>query len=330
MGMWGFEPWKDDLAADWFAALFAKGKIAQQVERALAKTDVEEYWPEIRAAAHLVAVLGDVWPQEQFVAHHRLAIEKLTAVKQSPEFAGDDVMAGEIDAQIAVLQARLDAHAAPADVKAAKFQAKYDPAPALKQLQSANRAQQLAGLKWFTKQACQRCADWIGEPRMVEAHVPLLDSDDPQVAEEAINNIRLLMPEPPVVSPFAGAVRLMHSDRPKTRSAAVMVAVAAGGERVLEEALRLFGDKDKSVRAIAINEVANACRDWSAAAKEKLRAASEKSLNDRADEVRCAAAGLLAVVAGKAALPAIIEAKKKSSHAGWKREFQEIIVRLQK
>ena len=32
MGMWGFEPWEDDLAADWFAELFQKGKIAERVQ----------------------------------------------------------------------------------------------------------------------------------------------------------------------------------------------------------------------------------------------------------------------------------------------------------
>jgi hypothetical protein len=330
MAMWGFEPWQDDLAADWFADLFSQGKIAQRVEQALSRSDVEEYWPEIRAAAHVVAVLGDVWPPEQLAAHHRLAIEKLEAVKQSPEFAGNDVMGSEIDAQIAVLQARLDEHAASAEKKAAKFKAKFDPAPALKQLQSADASQRLAGLKWFTKQACQRLADWIGEPRIVEAHLRLLDDDDPKIVEEAINNIRLLLPDPPLASPFAPAVRLMHSDRAKTRSAAVVVAVACGGERVLDEALRLFGDKDTSVRALAMSEVANRAGDWSPAAKEKLRAAAEKALDDRTDEVRCAAAGLLAVVAGKSALPAIKEAKKKCTHAGWKREFQEIILQLQR
>jgi hypothetical protein len=228
------------------------------------------------------------------------------------------------------LQARLDEQTAPADKKAAKFKAMFDPAPALKQLQSADRAQRLAGLKWFTKQACQRMADWIGEPRMVQAHLPLLHDDDPQIAEEAINNIRLLMPHPPLASPFAAAVRLMHSDRAKTRCPAVVVAVAAGGERACDEAIRLFSDKDKAVRALAINEAASACGAWSAAAQDRLRAAADKALGDRTDEVRCAAAGLLAVIAGKASLPAIKEAKKKCSHAGWKREFQELIQQLQK
>jgi hypothetical protein len=329
MGTWGFQPWQDDLAADWFADLFSKGKIAERVEQALARSDIEEYWPEIRAAEHVVAVLGDVWPPEQLAAHHRLAIEKLQAVKQSPEFAGDDMLCAEIDAQIAVLQARLEEHTAPADQKAAKFKAKFDPASALKQLKSADPAQRLAGVKWFTKQACQRLADWIGESRIVEAHLPLLD-DDSKIAEEAINNIRLLMPDPPLTSLFAPAVRLMQSDRAKTRSAAIVVAVASGGERVLDAAIQRFSDKDKTVRALAINEVANACSHWSAASKQRLCAAAEQALGDRTDEVRCAAAGLLAAAAGKAALPAIKNAKKKCTHAGWKREFQEIVQRLQK
>ena len=42
MGAWGYEPWDDDLAADWFGDLFEKTKLADRVERTLRKKDVEE------------------------------------------------------------------------------------------------------------------------------------------------------------------------------------------------------------------------------------------------------------------------------------------------
>jgi hypothetical protein len=62
----------------------------------------------------------------------------------------------------------------------------------------------------------------------------------------------------------------------------------------------------------------------------RLREAARTALADRTDEVRCGAAALLALVGGREELPAIKKAKAAPSHAGWKREFAEIINALEK
>jgi hypothetical protein len=336
MGMWGFEPWDNDLAADWFAELFQKGKVADRVEKALSKKDVEEYWPEIRAAAHVITGLGDVWPHDKLKAHHRLAIDKLEAVKGTADFDGDAAMAAEIDAQVAVLRERLEALADPANPEAdAKIPPKYDPAPALAKLKDSNPQMRKAGLLWlgkFTHASPHRWTEnWLKDPATTEALLPLLDDPEPELAEQALVNISgIMFRHPKNVRVFPAAVRMMRSDRPKTRAMAAYVAGQFDSESALDDFLQLFEDKDKMVRTRAIGAVAHACRDWSAAAKARVREAARTALADRTDEVRCAAAALLALVGGREELPAIKKAKAAASHAGWKREFAEIVKFLKK
>lgn len=109
MGMWGHAAWENDGAADWFGDLFSTSKLATRVEKMLKAKDVEEYHEEIRAAAHIVVALGQVyiWPIELLDQHLRLAIEKLEAIKQLEEFEGDEAFAATIDADLAILRSRL-------------------------------------------------------------------------------------------------------------------------------------------------------------------------------------------------------------------------------
>jgi hypothetical protein len=61
MGAWGFEPWSDDLAADWFHHFFKGVNANARIRRAFRdRNDV----PVIRAACFLLASLGraGVWP----------------------------------------------------------------------------------------------------------------------------------------------------------------------------------------------------------------------------------------------------------------------------
>ena len=62
MGTWGSAAWENDVAADWFGALFASTQMAERVEATL-KNDVAEP-EEWRAAASILAALGRVyvWP----------------------------------------------------------------------------------------------------------------------------------------------------------------------------------------------------------------------------------------------------------------------------
>ncbi|MGH3514564.1 MAG: DUF4259 domain-containing protein [Pseudonocardiaceae bacterium] len=105
MGAWGTAAWDNDDAADWFGDLFATTKLAARVEKTLKQQDVEEYAGQIRAAAYLLVALGRVyiWPIDDLDRHLRLAIEKLVAISQLEDYAGNE----SITAEIAELRARL-------------------------------------------------------------------------------------------------------------------------------------------------------------------------------------------------------------------------------
>jgi hypothetical protein len=114
MGAWGYAPWDDDSAADWFGDLFDEIPLATKVEETL-NLDPEEYAAEIRAGASLLVMLGRtyVWPVDDIDRHLQLAITQMKKVRavydNEPEFA--DAIAEEI----AVLQSR-QANAADAPV----------------------------------------------------------------------------------------------------------------------------------------------------------------------------------------------------------------------
>lgn len=106
MGTWGFAPWDDDSAADWFGDLFDELPIAKKVEETL-QLDPEEYAAEIRAAASLLVMLGRtyVWPIDDVEKHLQLAIAQMKKVQAVfaedwPEFAN------AVAEEIAVLKSR--------------------------------------------------------------------------------------------------------------------------------------------------------------------------------------------------------------------------------
>ncbi len=105
MGAWGTAAWENDDAADWFADLFTKTKLAERVEKGLSKKDVEEYAGQIRAAALLLATLGRtyIWPTDDLPRLLKLAIEKLEAIQALEDY--EDLP--EIAAELAELRGRL-------------------------------------------------------------------------------------------------------------------------------------------------------------------------------------------------------------------------------
>ena len=105
MGAWGSAAWDNDLAADWFGNLFERTKLARHVEKALNYSDLEEYAAEIRAAAWVLGALGRVyvWPVSDRERHLKLAIAKMEAIRELPDY--EDVP--EISEEIAVLRSRL-------------------------------------------------------------------------------------------------------------------------------------------------------------------------------------------------------------------------------
>src|SRR5262249_26435725 len=107
MGAWGSAPWDNDLAADWFGELFEATKLARRVEKTLNHRDLEEYAPEIRAAACLLIARGPTHggPADDLERHLTLAISRLEAIRELADYEGMP----EIDQEIAILRSRLEA-----------------------------------------------------------------------------------------------------------------------------------------------------------------------------------------------------------------------------
>ena len=80
-GRMGKLPWDNDGAADWFAVLFEKTKLARQVEGTL-RLPVEDSHEEIRAAASVLLFLGRnyIWPVNDLDRHLTLAADRLEEV----------------------------------------------------------------------------------------------------------------------------------------------------------------------------------------------------------------------------------------------------------
>jgi hypothetical protein len=80
MGHWGYLPWDNDSAADWFGDLFDETKLANRVEATL-KLDPKESPDKIRAAAAVVLLMGHtyVWPNE-LDQHLALASDRLEEI----------------------------------------------------------------------------------------------------------------------------------------------------------------------------------------------------------------------------------------------------------
>ena len=105
MGAWGYAPWNNDSAADWYGNLFDETAVAAKVEEAL-NADPEECAAEIRAASAVLIMLGRtfIWPIDDIDRHLTLAIAKMEKIhslyEDEPEFAA------AIAEEIAVLKSR--------------------------------------------------------------------------------------------------------------------------------------------------------------------------------------------------------------------------------
>jgi hypothetical protein len=113
MGAWGTAAWDNDAAADWFAEVFDATGLAKYVEEALDR-DLDDYYEEIRAAAHVVVLLGRVyvWPIHDLDGHLELAISKLEAIKAMGIYEDAPEFEIEIDKDIETLRSRLQKPAA--------------------------------------------------------------------------------------------------------------------------------------------------------------------------------------------------------------------------
>jgi len=94
MGMWNFEAWENDSAADWFGELMDGSEIRSRWLAGL-NNDPEEEHEVVRAAVWLFAQLGRVyiWPIEKYGEDLEAAVkagERLVAVEwlreEAPEY----------------------------------------------------------------------------------------------------------------------------------------------------------------------------------------------------------------------------------------------------
>jgi hypothetical protein len=108
MGAWDKFPWDNDGAADWFANLFEKTKLAKHVEDTLNR-QVEDSHEEIRAASSVVLFLGRdyIWPVHDLDRHLRLAADRLEAVNQLDAIKESPELVEEIRVEIQELRSRI-------------------------------------------------------------------------------------------------------------------------------------------------------------------------------------------------------------------------------
>ena len=105
MGAWGFAPWDDDSAADWFGDLFDEIPLASKVEKTL-QLDPKEYSAEIRAASALLVMLGRtyIWPIDDIDRHLKLAITQMEKIRAV--YADELEFVAAVDSEIAILKSR--------------------------------------------------------------------------------------------------------------------------------------------------------------------------------------------------------------------------------
>jgi hypothetical protein len=107
MGCWGVKPYENDSAADWFGDLWDEFPVPLKVEETL-KLDVEDSHEEIRAAAHLLIQLAEVyiWPVKSIDRHCDLAARRLEEIKAMEIYSGDDFQS-EMQKEIDFLRSRI-------------------------------------------------------------------------------------------------------------------------------------------------------------------------------------------------------------------------------
>jgi HEAT repeat protein len=275
MGAWGSAPWDNDPAADWFAELFEATKLARRVEKTLNRQrDLEEYAPDMRAAAYVLVALGRnyIWPVEDLDRHLTLAIAKLEAIRELADYEGMP----EVDDEITLLRSRLQN---PTSLGT----------PAIDE-EKINATQALRNL--------------------TEA----LDDRDPEVAEEAALALaevteRYFRED----RGYAGVVRLLKSKREPTRARAVQTAVKLRGESGVDDVLPLLRDRSARVREEVLGALLRVVPDRPLAAdkRERFLQAALTGLKDKDATVRGTAAGLLGAVGDPTVLAQLEKARRK-------------------
>lgn len=107
MGMWAYAPWENDQAADWYGDLMDRTQIRKEWLKGIKADPVAS--PEVvRAAAALFIMLGRVyiWPIKTLDEDLELAIDSLSKVSATEEFAESPELVQAIEQEVAELKSR--------------------------------------------------------------------------------------------------------------------------------------------------------------------------------------------------------------------------------
>lgn len=77
MGMWGFEAWDNDAAADWFGGLMDRTRLREHWLATMSQQVFDDEAEDMRAGVWLFAQLGRVyiWPIDHFDADLQRALD---------------------------------------------------------------------------------------------------------------------------------------------------------------------------------------------------------------------------------------------------------------
>ena len=116
MGMWAFEPWDNDSAADWYGDLMDSTNLRNAWLKGI-NEDPEDSPEIVRAAGALFVMLGRVyvWPISHFDADLERTISALSKVAQCNEFKETPELSELVTAEIAELMSRRKPSAPNAD-----------------------------------------------------------------------------------------------------------------------------------------------------------------------------------------------------------------------
>ena len=107
MGMWAFEPWGNDEAADWFGDFMDSTQLRKEWLKGI-KADPVESPGVVRAAAALFVMLGRVyvWPIKTFDEDLELTIASLAGLVEAGEYAEPPELVAAIEQEVAELKSR--------------------------------------------------------------------------------------------------------------------------------------------------------------------------------------------------------------------------------
>lgn len=342
MGAWGSAAWDNDDAADWFGELFETTKLARHVEKALKEADLEEYAGKIRAAAYLLVALGRVyiWPVHDLERQLKLAISKLEAIRELPDYEGWS----EVDEEIAVLRSRLggangpDAPAAPIASAAQPAQGggPNNPTEALRNLRDPDPAVRLKATKWIAKQAFAETSyevqAWIANAEAMTPIIAALDDPDPKVAEQAVAAVaeatrRYFKDD----RAYPGVLRLLKSKRRFTRFWAIEAARWLRGKRCLEDVLPLIKDRAKQVRKNVLRAIIfTGGGKLNSRLRERLLEAVLPILQDEDWDLRSSAATALREIGDRSHLDELKKVLKNESNHHTKECLEMAIENIKK